>query len=28
VDQYIEEQQLRLLLHRIDYTGRASVKIA
>jgi hypothetical protein len=27
VDQYIEEQQLRLLLHRIDYTGRASVKL-
>jgi len=27
VDQYCQEQKLKVLLHRIDYTGRACVKI-
>ncbi len=27
VDQYIQEKKLKLLLHRIDYTGRACVKL-
>jgi hypothetical protein len=26
VDQYLQEQRLPLLLHRIDYTGRIAVK--
>jgi hypothetical protein len=27
VDRYIEEKHLKLLLQRIDYTGRISVKL-
>ena len=27
VDEYIEEKKLKILLHRIDYTGRIAVKI-